>query len=71
MVWDYPEVNVFSNAVGSFATIKDYISKCIDTLPAENYVSEGIQADAQTDCGLRNIMISTDHPTMTTLGMQI
>lgn len=68
MVWDYPEVNVFSNAVGSFATIKDYISKCIDTLPAENYVSEGIQADAQTDCGLRNIMISTDPPYYDNIG---
>lgn len=68
MVWDYPEVNVFSNAVGSFATIKDYISKCIDTLPAENYVSEGIQADAQTDCGLRNIMISTDPPYCDNIG---
>ena len=68
MVWDFPEVNVFSNAVGSFATIKDYISKCIDTLPAENYVSEGIQADAQTDCGLRNIMISTDPPYYDNIG---
>lgn len=68
MVWDYPEVNVFSNAVGSFATIKDYISKCIGTLPAENYVSEGIQADAQTDCGLRNIMISTDPPYYDNIG---
>lgn len=68
MVWDYPEVNVFSNAVGSFATIKDYISKCIGTLPAENYVAEGIQADAQTDCGLRNIMISTDPPYYDNIG---
>lgn len=68
MVWDYPEVNVFSNAVGSFATIKDYISKCIGTLPAENCVSEGIQADAQTDCGLRNIMISTDPPYYDNIG---
>lgn len=68
MVWDYPEVNVFSNAAGSFATIKDYISKCIGTLPAENYVAEGIQADAQTDCGLRNIMISTDPPYYDNIG---
>lgn len=68
MVWDYPEVNVFSNAVGSFATIKDYISRCIDTLPAENCVSESIQADAQTDCGLQNIMISTDPPYYDNIG---
>ena len=68
LVWDYPEVNVFSNAAGRFATIKDYISKCIGTLPAENYVAEGIQADAQTDCGLRNIMISTDPPYYDNIG---
>ena len=68
MVWDFPEVNIFSNAVGSFTTIKEYISKCIETLPAENCFSEGMQADAQRDCGLRNIMISTDPPYYDNIG---
>ena len=68
MVWDYPEVNVFSNAVGSFSTIIDYISKCIVTLPFKSTISNAVQFDAQSDCGLRNIMVSTDPPYYDNIG---
>ena len=55
MVWDYPEVNVFSHSVGSFGTINDYICKCIQTLPdVSGRGGKAQQHDAQTDCGLRN-----------------
>ena len=68
MVWDYPEVNVFSNAVGSFSTIIDYISKCIVTLPFKSTISNAVQFDAQSDCGLRGIMVSTDPPYYDNIG---
>lgn len=62
MTWDYPEVNILGDSVGSISTIIEYLSGCIKTLPT--VVADGIskQADAQSDCGLRNIMISTDPP---------
>ncbi len=68
MVWDFPEVNVFSEAVGSFSTIKDYVCKCICTLPSNRTDAIAKQADAQSDCGLRNIMISTDPPYYDNIG---
>ena len=68
MVWDYPEVNVFSSAVGSFETINDYISKCILTLPTNTIQSKAKQFDAQSDNELRKIMISTDPPYYDNIG---
>lgn len=62
MTWDYPEVNIFGNAVGSFSQVIDYISDCVNTLPNAEKAGIAEQFDAQSDCGLRNIMISTDPP---------
>lgn len=62
MTWDFPEVNILGNAVGSFSQIIDYISDCIRTLPAVEGTGEAEQYDAQSDCGLREIMVSTDPP---------
>lgn len=62
MTWDYPEVNVLGNSVGSFQQIVGYIADCIKTLPNNNCKGIALQHDAQTDCGLRNIVISTDPP---------
>ena len=61
MTWDYPEVNIFANSVGGFETIVEFISKCMMTLPLGD---KGLakQQDAQTDVGIRNIMVSTDPP---------
>lgn len=62
MTWDYPEVNIFGNAVGSFSQIVNYIADCINTLPNTDRRGVAEQYDAQSDCGLRNIIISTDPP---------
>nr|WP_326209152.1 DUF1156 domain-containing protein [uncultured Oscillibacter sp.] len=62
MTWDYPEVNVMGNSVGSFSQIIEYISSCLYTLPTNVQSGITLQHDAQTDSGLRNIMISTDPP---------
>ena len=61
MVWDYAEANPFSNSSGCFDNMLEWVIKCISELPA-NSTAKAIQFDAQSDCGLRNIMISTDPP---------
>lgn len=68
MVWDFVEVNPLGNSVGSFTTIVSYISKCVVTIP--NAVHDGFarQHDAQSDNGLRDIMISTDPPYYDNIG---
>lgn len=62
MTWDYPEVNIFGESVGSFSQISAYIADCIQTLPNTSASGCADQHNAQTDCGLRNIMVSTDPP---------
>lgn len=61
MTWDYAEGNPFSNSTGCFKNCVDWIEKCIRQFPC-GQEGEVKQHDAQTDNGLRNIMISTDPP---------
>ncbi|MGO5113799.1 DUF1156 domain-containing protein [Candidatus Avoscillospira sp. LCP25S3_F1] len=68
MTWDYPEANPMGNAVGSFTGIIAYISECIEKLPLESKKGHVKQFDAQSDCGLRNIMVSTDPPYYDNIG---
>lgn len=67
MVWDYAESNVFGTATGSWMGSLEWIPKCIELLPAStpSYVE---QFDAQSDCGLRNILVSTDPPYYDNIG---
>lgn len=61
MVWDYTEANPFSTSTGCYDLILGKIKECIDEFPA---TKKGIanQIDAQTDNGLREVMVSTDPP---------
>ena len=61
MVWDYAEANPFSNSSGCFDNMLEWVVKAVLELPAKAE-AEVRQFDAQSDCGLRNIMISTDPP---------
>ena len=67
MVWDYAEANPFCTSSGSYENMLDWVFNCVDNLPATNF---GIvkQFDAQSDCGLRNIMVSTDPPYYDNIG---
>lgn len=68
MVWDYAEANPFSQSGGNIGM---FIERCADTIAyfVESSVkSEAIQFDAQSDCGLRNIMVSTDPPYYDNIG---
>lgn len=67
MVWDYAEANPFSNSSGCFDNMAEWVTKCISELPA-NQFSEVSQFDAQSDCGLRNIMVSSDPPYYDNIG---
>jgi putative DNA methylase len=67
MVWDYAEGNPFSNSSGCFDNMLEWITKCVEELPAST-LGEAEQFDAQTDCGLREIMVSTDPPYYDNIG---
>lgn len=67
MVWDYAEANPFSNSSGCFDNMLDWVTKCIIEFPT-SAPAEVSQCDAQSDCGLRNIMISTDPPYYDNIG---
>ena len=62
MTWDFPETNILGDSVGGFSPIIQYIAKCINKLHTTSNRGYAIQYDAQSDCNLRNIVISTDPP---------
>lgn len=62
MTWDFPETNIMGTSVGGFIPIVDYIADCVKQLPQNCKKGVAKQFDAQSDNGLRNIMISTDPP---------
>ena len=45
----------------------EWVARCVAELPVFN-ISEASQFDAQSDCGLRNIMVSTDPPYYDNIG---
>lgn len=67
MVWDYAEANPFCNSSGSFDNMIDWVVKSVGLLPA---AQQGLakQFDAQSDCGMRNIVVSTDPPYYDNIG---
>jgi len=67
MVWDYAEGNFFCSSSGSYSNMLEWVIKCVDKLPCEmrGYAK---QFDAQSDNGLRNIMVSTDPPYYDNIG---
>ena len=68
MTWDYAEGNPFSSSSGCFGNMLEWVVKCIDNFPLALSVAEVNQINAQSDCGLRNIMISTDPPYYDNIG---
>mgnify|MGYP004513518403 CR=1 FL=1 len=67
MVWDYAESNPFSNSSGCFGNMLDWVYKSLYLLPAGPF-GKVTQFDAQSDCGLRNIMVSSDPPYYDNIG---
>lgn len=67
MSWDFAEGNPFSNSTGCFGNMLDWVYKCVMNFPAGQF-GVADQYDAQSDCGLRNIMVSTDPPYYDNIG---
>lgn len=67
MVWDFAEANPFSDSTGCFSNMLTWVVKCIQQLPATGK-SFVFQHDAQTDCQLRNIVVSSDPPYYDNIG---
>ena len=67
MTWDYAEGNPFCSSSGSIDNMLGWIVSCLKQLPV---VRQGVvkQQDAQSDCGLRNVVISTDPPYYDNIG---
>lgn len=61
MVWDYAETNPFSNSTGNWTGAVKWITDAMAKFPASG-TGEAYQHDAQSDNGMRNILISTDPP---------
>lgn len=67
MVWDYAESNIFGSATGSWSGSLEWIPKCVEMLPASAPATVE-QFNAQIDCGLRNVIVSTDPPYYDNIG---
>ena len=65
--WDFTEANPFSSSSGCFSNMLEQEVKAISELRGETN-SEATQFDAQSDCNLRNIMVSTDPPYYDNIG---
>lgn len=61
MAWNCAEGNPFSHSTGSFQGMVEWVTKCLLEFPAST-LSTAEQCDAQSDCGLRSVMLSTDPP---------
>lgn len=61
MIWDFAENNPFANAAGDYTVSLESIVRVIENFNADN-LGMAEQRDAQSDCGLRDVMISTDPP---------
>ena len=70
MVWDYAESNPFSNSTGNWMGAVEWIARAIEQFPKtdSDNKAEASQFNAQTDCGLRNLMVSTDPPYYDNIG---
>lgn len=67
MVWDYAEGNPFCSSSGCFTSMLDWVTRCVVIFPSST-TGTVRQFDAQSDNGLRNIMISTDPPYYDNIG---
>lgn len=67
MVWDFAESNPFSNSTGNWSGAVNWVTSAMQNLPGIG-IGFAEQHDAQTDTGMRNILISTDPPYYDNIG---
>lgn len=61
MVWDYTEINPFSNSVGHFLTHVQWVASGIEGLPSDKRAGSVLQADAASR-SYDSVIVSTDPP---------
>jgi putative DNA methylase len=67
MKWDFTEANIFSSSTGCWDNFLTWVEKALQKFPSSG-LGVATQHDAQSDNGLRNIMISTDPPYYDNIG---
>lgn len=68
MVWDFAEANPFSSSTGSFQNMLGWIIDVLKQLPTVSHDGSARQFDAQSDNGMRGIIVSTDPPYYDNIG---
>lgn len=68
IIWDFAENNVFGTAAGGYLVSLSSIARVLDKMLVAPTSGHAAQHDAQTDNGLRNVMISTDPPYYDNIG---
>ena len=68
MAWDYAEGNPFCSSSGSFENMLKWVYENVAALPSAASRGEARQIDAQTDNGMRGILVSTDPPYYDNIG---
>lgn len=67
MVWDYAESNPFSNSTGNWSGAIKWVILSLNKLPISGNATV-YQFDAQSDIGLRDVLVSTDPPYYDNIG---
>lgn len=62
MKWDFAESNPFCSSTGSHCSMTRWVLDVVKQLPLASYDGYARQFDAQSDNGMRNIIVSTDPP---------
>lgn len=68
MTWDYAEGNPFSDSTGCFSSTIHWVEEVLQCLPQASQNGTARQFDAQSDCGLQRICVSTDPPYYDNIG---
>lgn len=68
MTWDYAEGNPFCSSSGSFDNMLKWVYEDVAALPCVSSGGKARQFDAQSDNGMRSILVSTDPPYYDNIG---
>ena len=68
MTWDYAEGNPFCSSSGSFDNVLKWVCEDVAELPSVSLDGRARQFDAQSDNGMRGILVSTDPPYYDNIG---
>lgn len=67
MAWDYAEANVLGSSSGNFLEDVEWISRCVDRVPATGPIGRGTQEDARS-ATYRHQLVCTDPPYYDNIG---